>query len=88
MVAGGAVDDHAAHAQAAGEGERDVQVLAEDAGPGAPIPPADLYAAQVTAFSAAVAGAATWQGATLADGVRVPELLGAAWDFTRNRARA
>lgn len=62
--------------------------VTDSAGRDEEIPPADLYAAQVTAFSAAVAGAAAWQGAALADGVRVSELLGAAWDFTRKRAQA
>lgn len=50
------------------------------------IAPDDLYVVQVAAFSAAVAGTGAWQGATLGDGVRVSELLAAAWDFTRDRA--
>jgi hypothetical protein len=47
----------------------------------------DLYAAQATAFSAALAGAG-WEGATLGGGVRVSGLLGVAWEFTRERAAA
>lgn len=66
--------------------------VTDSAGRDEEIPPADLYAAQVAAFSAAVAdgvaGTGAWQGAVLADGVRVSELLGAAWDFTRDRAGA
>lgn len=49
--------------------------------------PADLYARQVAAFSAALDGAA-WTGATLDDGAAVSELLAAAWRFTRERAAA
>jgi predicted dehydrogenase len=61
--------------------------VTDSAGRDEELPAADLYAAQVAAFSGAVAGA-EWKGATLADGVRVSELMGDAWEFTRERAAA
>lgn len=61
--------------------------VTDSAGRDEQVPPADLYAVQAAALSAAVTGATAWQGATLTDGVTVSELLGAAWDFTRARAR-
>jgi hypothetical protein len=59
--------------------------VTDSAGRDEELPAADLYAAQVAAFSAAVAGA-WWAGATIADGVRVSELLDASWEFTREHA--
>jgi predicted dehydrogenase len=61
--------------------------ITDSAGRDEELPAIDLYAAQAAAFSAAVTGT-EWTGATLADGVRVSELLGAAWEFTRVRAAA
>lgn len=59
--------------------------VTDSAGRDEDLPATDLYAAQAAAFSVAVAGT-EWEGATLADGVRVSELMGAAWEFTRERA--
>jgi predicted dehydrogenase len=61
--------------------------VTDSAGRDEELPATDLYAAQVNAFSGAVAGP-EWEGATLADGVHVCELLDAAWEFTRERAAA
>jgi hypothetical protein len=59
--------------------------VTDSAGRDEELPATDLYAAQVATFSGAVAGA-QWEGATLADGVHVSGLLGAACEFTRERA--
>ncbi len=61
--------------------------VTDSAGRDEELPATDLYAAQTAAFSDAVAGG-PWAGATLGDGVRVSEIAGAAWDFTRERAAA
>jgi 1,5-anhydro-D-fructose reductase (1,5-anhydro-D-mannitol-forming) len=58
--------------------------LTDSTGRDEPIAAVDLYAAQVSHFSAAVAGGA-WTGAGLRDGVRAVELMDAARRFSAER---